>query len=76
MSNETPSRMTPSASVFDLFCECGTMLRVFTRHLPRPPAQCPRCGAFADSELSPAIYFQGVESYDEEGPDVQVIITG
>jgi ribosomal protein S27E len=62
---------TPRASMFEVSCQCGAVLTVFSRSTERPRVQCPRCGAHADAELPTGEPWDEA-GFDETGPDVQV----
>jgi hypothetical protein len=50
------------------------MFLVYSRVENRPFVSCPRCGCLADGELPPQGDLDGAEDYDEDGPDVQVVL--
>lgn len=61
----------PSTSMFEVACECGAVLAVFSRSAERPRVECPRCGAQADCEIAAGKAWDET-AFDETGPDIQV----
>ena len=62
VDESTDAGHPPSASMFEVACECGTILAVFSRAVERPPVHCSRCGAHADSELASGEPWDGTDS--------------
>lgn len=62
------------AQVSELLCTCGALYIVYARTAERPILECSWCAGIADGELPALGLWPDDTAFDENGPDIQVVL--